>query len=190
MGRGFGRRQGTENPLTVFFFCCWGGWHYHTALSTDWDHKLSWAPPVFMTDEGGTGGVGTGLLPIMELAVFHSHSLSLPASQHFMFLPFPVLFITSLFLSTNLIPLSISSYLDFFLLIGILSSLFLWRSRPLHHTFCQTFLSLSFVTISTPFSTALQSHLGIYKQGWKVKQNVWSRNCYYLWKQIQFKCLT
>lgn len=45
------------------------------------DHKLSWAPPVFMTGGGGTGELrgllGTGLASIVPLATFHSRSFSL-----------------------------------------------------------------------------------------------------------------
>lgn len=61
---------------------CWWGWHYHKALSAGWDHKLRWAPPVFMTGERGNWGglrsvLGSGLASIVMLAVFHSYSFYL-----------------------------------------------------------------------------------------------------------------
>lgn len=60
MGWGVGLSRGTGKPLTGFFFFvlffCWGERYYHADLSTGWAHKLSWAPPVFMTGEEATEG--------------------------------------------------------------------------------------------------------------------------------------
>ncbi len=111
---------------------CWWGWHYHKALSAGWDHKLSWAPPVFMTGERENWGAeecvwhwisinrGTGSV---SLSLFLSHSA-------------PILLFSSslcllLFLGAILISLPASPPLDF-LLADILRAMFLWHSHTSH----------------------------------------------------------
>lgn len=168
--RGWTKARDWKAINYFLFFLCWGGWHYHKALSAGWDHKLSWAPPVFMTGEGGARGGAEGCawhrISInsdagnVSLSLFLSPSHSAPCLFYSIF--FSSSFCLSLFLCAILIPLSALSISDF-LLTGILSTIFLWHSHPPHPTSSLSLLSVP--PLCPPLSF---SHTWGCRWGWKV----------------------
>lgn len=139
---------------------CWWGWHYHKALSAGWDHKLSWAPPVFMTGERGNWGaeecawqwisINSGAGNV-SLSLFLSHIA-------------PSLFFSSSFclsLSFSVISISLTALPPlYFLLPCILSTAFLWHSHTSH------FLALFSHLLS--FLNCLSVTCWRCRQGWLV----------------------